>query len=267
MANNNNEPNNVIRENLSTFLGATDIQAGIFFDNDAHKVQQVSSACGNIIRGVNVPETAGEFYEKYGGEMMNYLRSRLKDKKFFDYMASKYDGDYLDKVSGIGKKHIDQLMDWIEETKSVSRRAAIFDWDRTLTGFEGFPIEDYEELSYDHILAYVFGGDKRLEGFRNIFKLLHQNKIQIIILTNNGACGDPENVHNRLYFQEMVNDLFDGIPYTLICSRLPPFYGDKGKAIKADPRFSKCAAKGGRRHKQTKKHRKTRKQNGRIRNH
>ncbi len=248
MENNNVSNNNT--QNFNTFVGT--IQSGIFFDNDAHKVEQVTSACGNIIEGVNIPETSGEFYEKYEEKFMKQLRERFEDTTFFDYMASKYDGDYIDKLSGIRKTHIDTLLDWMERTKELTRRAAIFDWDRTLTVFEGFPIVQYEGLTYNHILTYLFGGDKRLAAVRRVFQLLNENNIQIIILTNNGACGNPEDEYIRIYFQGMVNKLLNGIPYTLICSRLPPFNGHKGEAIKADSRFTKCATRGGRRKKQRK---------------
>ena len=173
-------------------------------------------------------------------------------------MASLGQTDTLDKFSGIQKRHTDALEAWVKTTAEYPRRAAIFDWDRTLTMFEGFSLDFYEGLTYETVLRYLLGGDVRYQAIRKMFQTLHALNIQIIILTNNGACGSPDNEDYRLFFQEMTNDLLYTIPFTLICSRYTA-NGHKGIAIRQDPRFTGCIAQQGGK-KQMKTKRKTKKQ-------
>jgi hypothetical protein len=104
------------------------------------------------------------------------------------------------------------------------------------------------------------GGDKRFRGLRNMFQTLHDHHIQIIILTNNGACGSPDDEMYRLFFQGLVEAFLNPIPFTLICSRYTAA-GHKGNAIRQDPRFAGCKVtslpEGGRRKTKTKGKRKS----------
>jgi hypothetical protein len=260
-SNESNEKNNgnILKQNLQTFLQPpvtsnqqseqlnevlqqTDIQKAIFFDNDKKKIEQVRKACGNIITLVEVQETSSSGpFEYFGTKWMNHLRNRLADKTYFDYLASLGQTDTLDKFSGIQKRHLDALEEWIKTTADYPRRAAIFDWDRTLTMFEGFSLNFYEGLSYEPVLRYLLGGDVRYQALLSMFQTLHALNIQIIILTNNGACGSPDNEDYRLFFQEMSKELLYTIPFTLICSRYTA-NGHKGVAIRQDPRFTGCVA-------------------------
>ncbi len=238
-------------EQVNKVLDDNQIQQAIFFDNDHTNIVLVYKACGNIISCVEIPESssAGPTLN-YGTPYMDHLRNRLKDKQYFDFLASIQRFDTLDIVSGIQSRHLAQLQEWMENTATFPRRAAIFDWDRTLTMFEGFSLESYEGLKWGSILRYLMGGDKRFNGLRRMFQMLHEQNIQIIILTNNGACGSPDEEMYRLFFQGLVEAFLDPIPFTLICSRYTA-RGHKGNAIRQDPRFTGCVAqalsKGGKR--------------------
>jgi hypothetical protein len=249
------------------------IQAGIFFDNDAHKIAEVDAYCKNI-KLVKIPETPETPHMKYPqvpfeGKLAElYTEINPPDKTpqnlYAFIIKEEVKKDAYDIVSGIGPEQIEILNKWIEETKDIPSRAAIFDWDRTLTTFEGFypksQIDWYinkhfklkisDDDYYSQLLQYLFGGDKRLEMMLNMFKIIHSNNIKIFILTNNRSCNEPE-------FSKIVKILLsadEDIPFTIICGI--NYGGNKGLALRSHPAFSICAAAGGRRRRKSMKHRK-----------
>jgi hypothetical protein len=288
------------QESLASFLNAQNFEAAIFFDNDQHKIDQVQQACGNIIRCVKVGETSHDgTLHFYTEKHMKELKNKLQDKKYFNFLLSliprwyaenptrppeenPHVSDAYDIESGVQTPHIEELNSWIQETSTLSKRAAIFDWDRTLTMFEGFPIKTNATTTFEQRLRYLLGGDERYDQIRNMLRDLHTQGIEIFILTNNGACGNP---HYGNLFPNLVTDLFSriipGIPFipaTILCSRQAPYHGHKGRAIKSVTGFGACVrqqapsagnqTQGGKRRRKTKrgkKIRKTRKQNGRVR--
>jgi hypothetical protein len=64
----------------------------------------------------------------------------LNPNAYVDLLKSHHiDTDAYDPDSGIEQNHIRILNRWLTNTKdSKEHRAAIFDWDRTLTKVEGF---------------------------------------------------------------------------------------------------------------------------------
>jgi hypothetical protein len=257
----NSEP---LKMSLQNFI--SDVQTAVFFDNDKNKIDEVVQACGNIIKGIQIPETsAAGASEKFGSLQMNLLRTKLKNKAYFDYTTKTYPSDVYDIKSGIQDSHLAECDMWLDETKGV-RRAAIFDWDRTLTMFEGFGFDTYGGFTFEDLLRYLFGGDERYEKLQAYLQKLHSQNVELIILTNNGACGNP-NPAAANFYKQMVDTFMNGLPYTLICSKVTA-NRHKGEAIKKDSRFSKCAASGGKRKTRGKKKRSTtRKRNGRLRSH
>jgi hypothetical protein len=237
------------------------IQTAIFFDNDAHKIEEVTAMCGNIIEGISVPESPNGAFTVPLTQIKDFLKDSPKAMKYLDFLNIAFKQyslnsvDNFDKVSGIQQEHIDKATEWLERTKEIKQRAAIFDWDRTITMFEGiFPAYDPRFFSFEDWLCYLCGGDARFELLRDFLRTLHENNVEIIILTNNGSCNHPKEPTYAAIFKNLVHTLLQDIPYTLICSKYTAA-GHKGVAIKADPRFSKCAVKGGRR-KKTKKNNK-----------
>jgi hypothetical protein len=236
-----------------------DVQTAIFFDNDIHKIKQVQKSCGNLITGISVPESPGQFAVTLF-EMGRILRGSSKALQYLNFLKTSTSETYepYDSVSGIQQVHIDQANQWLGQTTGM-RRAAIFDWDRTISMTEGIlPFYDKTKFSYEDWLCYLCGGDSRMEMLRSFMHLLDKNSVEIIILTNNGSCGDPAYPDRADIFKNLVDTLLQGIPYTLICSKYTAD-GHKGVAIKADPRFRSCkVTRGGRRRrskKQTKKRR------------
>jgi hypothetical protein len=273
---------------------------GIFFDNDERHIIEVDTLCKYVIT-VKIPESPKLFpvkkidnIEKYFQLLSAKLRTiqnpSVRDKvraqanlsRAFTYyltLPDFSDNMYIESVykwakhadtvwdihSGITDEHISLLNTWITDTADISNRVAIFDWDRTLTQFEGFI--SYNSLInwikwkqsiigdnfvrilskfHEDTLVFLLGGLDRLEKIRTMFRGLQEKGIAICILTNNGACGTT--LDNPIYL--LLSQLIGNSDFTLLCSRPAPFRGNKGLTLQQNPKFAKlCTRKseGGRR--------------------
>ena len=238
---------------------AADYEAAIFFDNADNHINQVRTSCPYNVKLVKVNETA-PYYDIRGirhskpvyaldqEPLKSYLAS-LGDNLYHQMLLNfQYTDDTYDHVSGINDANLATGRAWIASTADKAPRAAIFDWDRTITVFEGIvPVKDprllpyfekfitetgitYEQFLKDAVL-YFAGGATRLEKLRTFMRELHAAGIAIHILTNNDGCGEE-------YYTDLVKTFFGDIPYSsIICSK--DYRGDKGKALFSTPRFKK----------------------------
>ena len=157
--------------------------------------------------------------------------------------------DPYDPVSGIRASHIDELRTWLDELalEDYSKVAVIFDWDRTITMFEGiikYSIlqskmteqelpEAGQNTINESMITYLLGGMDRLTMIRNMLNMLSEKGVQIFILTNNGSCGVGEN------YTKYVTLLTDKIPLAnILCSFPPPYRGNKSMYLDSNPHFS-----------------------------
>lgn len=242
--------------------------AAIFFDNDTNNFYEpdkgVCEVCpeDDKMRCIPINETKNIQKCKWDEEpLKSYIKQFGNENIYLNALRILYDSDKFDVVSGIQDTEFYILNDWIEETESLGdKRAAIFDWDRTLTMFEGLvlgrgsvrnllqqfikmtplksakhdSLQDFiKEITSEDILLYLLGGEERLAKIREMFQNCYYNKISIYILTNNGLAKDNDS------FSEILAKLFDGIPYTLIWS------GDgqgKGIHLKKLSKFKKICS-------------------------
>ena len=237
--------------------------AAIFFDNDSDNIDEpgkgVSSVCNDkMMTCIKINETENIQKCNWTEEpLKSYIEQFGNENIYLNALRIKYDSDKIDIVSGIQDKEFSILNDWIEKTESLGdRRAAIFDWDRTLTIFEGLVLgrgsiskllqdfikttplksekhdllQDFsKEITSEDILLYLLGGEERLQKIREMFQNCYLNQVSIYILTNNGLAKNNDS------YKELLAYLFDGIPYTLIYS------GDgqgKGIHLKKIDKFS-----------------------------
>ena len=237
--------------------------AAIFFDNDSDNIDEpgkgVSSVCRDkMMTCIKINETENIQKCNWSEEpLKSYIEQFGNENIYLNALRIKYDSDKIDIVSGIQDKEISILNDWIEKTESLGDgRAAIFDWDRTLTIFEGLVLgrgsiskllqdfikttplksekhdllQDFsKEITSEDILLYLLGGEERLQKIREMFQNCYLNQVSIYILTNNGLAKNNDS------YKELLAYLFDGIPYTLIYS------GDgqgKGIHLKKIDKFS-----------------------------
>ena len=168
--------------------------------------------------------------------------------------------DPYDPVSGIRASHIDELRTWLDglALEDYSKVAVIFDWDRTISMFEGIIkysilqskmteqelTEDMQNKINESMITYLLGGMNRLTMIRNMFNMLSEKGVQIFILTNNRSCGVGNN------YTKYVTLLTDKIPVAnILCSYPLPHGGDKKAYLDSNPHFSllKTPTTGGRR--------------------
>ena len=230
-----------------------EVTKAIFFDNEEIHFQKFLG-CDSVTL-VKIPSSK-ILEEKPWSE---YSAVNI-DNTYFSVMKTIYTGDYYDKSSGIQAEHIDMLHKWSAETSGLTR-AILLDWDRTITQVEGFicpydaqKMEEYKStlireldsqspdfikevsilrglpnITAEDMLLYLIGGKERLKQIREMLDFSHKKGIQIVIITNALSSQSP-------VFDELLDKLFNKIPYTKISSRFAPFYGDKYLALQ--PRFS-----------------------------
>jgi len=220
--------------------------AAIFFDNDPNQIKNVRSFC-QTIRTVKVQHTDNllRLNIPYNPRVLEDYKSSLQKSQlnhYINYLEKTHRGLYYDPLSGLSDSDFDILEEWINTLRNaeqVKYKAAIFDWDRTLSKFEGVALgftEDFdfysnvlklpesltEDQMMEDMLIYICGGPRRLADLRDMFMKLSSNNIDIIILTNNGGCPKPG-------FKLMIDTLLpEGIQAYLACSSKAKFDGAKG---------------------------------------
>lgn len=206
--------------------------AAIFFDNDPNQIKFVKSFC-NTIRCVKVEHSDYIKNIPWSPDVIDGYKRSL-GKNYYAMLMEKTDNKlHYDPISGLSEADFAQLEEWINTLRNaadVIYKVAIFDWDRTISKFEGVSLgftenlELYkdilhiddpaltEERMMEDMLIYICGGAERLARLRDMFVMLATNGIDIIILTNNGGCYKPS-------FKAMVDKLLpEGIQAYLACS-------------------------------------------------
>lgn len=237
----------------------------LFVDNDATQIRLVNESMPRIDT-IRIPES-----ETVNPVSMSEIQRHIDipdTNKYVERVSRIYarPNFFFDPVSGIHEKHIARMDAWLAAGTEQDASALLFDWDRTLSMFEGYYGDDEGEIIgdraayYEDVLVFLLGGVARLAAIRNLIVRAHSKQVDVFILTNNGGCDDPYSGFNHF-----VAQLFHpiGVPYTLICGMY--FGGHKGKALESDPRFTKlmlASSGGGAR---TKRRRSTRKRRTRRR--
>jgi len=225
--------------------------AAIFFDNDRHRIAEVREFCENI-RLVPIDEMAElHAYPFADGILEDYIDTLDYNVYLEAIQHLGVVSDMLDPLSGIEDEHIATFDAWLEETKTVPNRAALFDWDRTITVIEGFYPENLADIVKwrnenevslkdwrEDTLIYLCGGNERLTKLRAMFARAHAAGVKNIVLTNNGMCTSS-------IFTDLAQHLFHPVPVDAICGKLYNLH--KGQALRAHPQFTElCAVRGGR---------------------
>lgn len=235
----------------------------IFFDNEQNNLVTVGSICPTITV-VKVPESPrdGLFAPSY--PTIRYDASPLKEyiivngfetNGYYRFcIAADQIDDTFDHVSGLKHEHADILNNWIQSTVGPGKRVAIFDWDRTITLFEGI-LGGGSKLSFEELfqkydvtddpnpvesaLLYLCGGAGRLAMLRTMFQNCVTNNVDVIILTNNAtASGVP--------FQQVIKAIAPTARVIISASNALPseIRGNKGEVLKRDDQFSTLCTTG-----------------------
>ena len=224
----------------------------IFVDNSMKHIDEVCPKTDGPIACIRIPESSKVLPDSKAlfEQAMRDFGSELKGNLYVNFIDQKMGAsDAYDPLSGLQLEPHDQhIKKWVETTSG--RRVAIFDWDRTITLFEGiasakrrnirFLLDTYitngKQIAVQRFiedgLIYLCGGHVRLNYLRQLMYKLYTRGIDIIILTNNDACVSAP------YFSEYVMTFMNNIPiktgnqtgYMYICSK--KYGGHKGHALR-----------------------------------
>lgn len=218
-------------------------EAAIFFDNDKSQRLNVSIICLRNMQIVEINETYGPPELKFDTDPLKSYIESLGTNHYVNMLRwGAIEKDAYDPVSGIQETHMEAGRGWLAETAG-KRRAALFDWDRTITVFEGY-ISTKDAHMYiewgiinglftrdqylEDMLVYLCGGTARINALRLFIAALANAGVDIYVLTNNTGCGND-------HYNEMVSALFGDLPHNIICGKDYRF--NKGIAIARMPRF------------------------------
>jgi hypothetical protein len=209
---------------------------GIYFDNNNENIVSVANECTGIYSiKVNSQTPPPELFWDQE-PLKKYLSQEIPSyNSYYQYLMKLKEmkvvnKDTLDISSGLQDKHIIDLAEWADTIDTIynkTENVAIFDWDRTITLFEGvlFISDDYFQsaqkisdikqllikkypnnnleslpiLEPEDILLYLLGGVDRLDKIRRLFMACYKNSIAIYIITNHKI--------NHL-FKELLDQLF-----------------------------------------------------------
>lgn len=254
---------------------ATQYDAAIFFDNEQNHIDIVPIACPTIT-AIKVPETHPRPAPLFTQSPLKEYIASLGENTYIEVLQRKTPKelfDYYDPVSGLASAHVDRLRAWMEDTADKAHRVAVFDWDRTITIVEG--LFTYETEAHirsivpgltwatfvNDTMLYLCGGSERVQFLKDMFALLHENNVDIAILTNNKGC--PTQV--ALIRSILIELLPPGAQAIIYCSAPKPYYGNKGARLQDAAKFKRLCPPhaGGRRtrravrsRKSTRRHRK-----------
>ena len=166
----------------------------IFYDDDPMNIIEVTKLNIKSILIAN-REVNLNYKERY-----NYYKNFTNNTYYEHFKPGGYPSN------GFSMKHAEELLQWM---KTKTRPIVLFDWDRTITCFDGFAIEN-EPFTYSSIgvkmqdvAEYICGGHTRLNILshvcKNIRNIPNGNRGEIFIVTNN-----PSAVHNRSEFIKLI---------------------------------------------------------------
>jgi hypothetical protein len=137
---------------------------------------------------------------------------------------------------GISKNDIEYVKEWVHEHHD-QRKILLLDWDRTISIKEGFSIVEDKipprvpgNNNIEKYTKFILGGPERYQYMKEFFIDLHENGVEIFILTNNGYCqkdnSDPkEKMLFELYLKiiQCVDPMMDRDH--VLCSGDTPYKG------------------------------------------
>jgi len=161
----------------------------VFYDDDLNNIIEVSQLSIKCIFITDKPVQLN--YKDH-----NYHKN-FKDNTYYNYFEPTGRPS-----NGFNMTHAEDLLLWINRT---SNPIVLFDWDRTITCFDGFAIENYpftyssRGVKIQDVIEYICGGYTRINFLSYVFQSIRKKNGEIFIVTNN-----PMSVYNRPEFIKMI---------------------------------------------------------------
>lgn len=194
--------------------------SGIFFDNDKDHIEYVGYCSAiHCVKVGAVEDTGKELLNKFPNYVGFYELLSDEGQDAYDFLADTglYKQEEYDAVSGIREHHVSECEAWSIRTDEEKKRVALFDFDRTLSLFEGVEpavLVPGSRVTIEGYANYLFGGTKRVNMLKEMFAMLLDKGVSIKVLTNNGLCSSPGKL-----IENLAKTLYDGVE--MMCSRPP----------------------------------------------
>jgi hypothetical protein len=171
-----------------------------FYDNQPDIIQQFKTMLKKIDT-IYIPDKPNK--EILNTTPQNFTREFLKkypNNNFAKYLLSFRNNERSINI-GFSLYNAKDLLKWSFST--IHTKVAIFDWDGTLSVAEGVilpsnPIDTLHfhkmGINYRDIAIYYCGSEKRFLWLKYMFEILHKNKVDIFILTNNPMAAKNMNI-------------------------------------------------------------------------
>lgn len=250
---------------------------GIFFENSKYHIRDFEAR--SRIKIIDVGETAEHHSVLVDSDnFQNYIvSSGLQVNTYNLVISAIYKEINYDSLAGIKDSHFLDLNEWILGSPPRRKGIAIFDWDRTLTVFEGIYLplayiepeaeftddvlnQAYKRLLTDLITSTMIRTDEeRYETALGFLDMKPMTIEDLIMFYCGGAariemlrsmfklCSDTgvdvmiltnNTACNTSFFRKIVEVLVHGASdYEIVCSWEPPFRGSKINFILTDERF------------------------------
>jgi hypothetical protein len=165
------------------------ISNAVFYDDDPINIIEVSKL---NIKSVLISTKLVNLNYK---ERHNYYKNFVNNTYYEHYKPPGSPSE------GFNMKHAEELLLW---SNKVTNPIVLFDWDRTITCFDGFAMEHYPTtysslgIRIKDVMEYICGGHIRLQLLSHIISVIRQ-KGEIFIVTNN-----PGSINNRPEFIKLI---------------------------------------------------------------
>lgn len=165
----------------------------IFYDDDPINIIEVSKL---NIKSVLISTKPVNLNYK---ERHNYYKNFVNNTYYEHYKPPGTPSE------GFNTKHGEELLPALNK---VTHPIVLFDWDRTITCFDGFAIEKYP-ITYSSlgirikdVMEYICGGHARLNFLSHVFSAIRKKNGEVFIVTNN-----PSAIHNDVEFIKLIRSI------------------------------------------------------------
>ena len=147
-----------------------------FFDDDRVNIQEVQQACPGInavlVDSACIPQAA------------------LNPENPWTVLVNRWTATGIIREERVspGFNAVDELLAGFQEQ---SHKIVFFDWDQTLSQFEGLHRVDPRDYgaTFRDMAEHYTGGPERFNRLRSMFAQLQTRGVQVYVLTNNPMCG------------------------------------------------------------------------------